>query len=128
MVNEHSVATASPGGLAVRTVAIESPYRADTPEELERNKRYLDACIKDCLERGESPYASHKMLTDVLDDDDAVQRKLGIKAGFEWAHDAQCRVFYLDLGCSEGMLEAKHHAQDIGQEIETRFLRGEWSG
>ena len=38
---------------------IESPYAGD----VEGNLTYLRACLKDCVERGESPYASHGLLT-----------------------------------------------------------------
>lgn len=47
-------------------IVIESPFRGATPADQARNERYLEACIADCLRRGESPYASHKMLTQAL--------------------------------------------------------------
>jgi hypothetical protein len=98
----------------VKLVIIESPYKGD----LERNKRYLRSCIRDCINRAESPYASYRMLTDALDDNDPVERSLGIEAGLAWRNafilasrdDAPHRVFhrvtpifYLDLGMSDGM-------------------------
>ena len=102
----------------MKLVIIESPYKGKTPEDLERNKRYLRSCIRDCINRGESPYASHRMLTDALDDNDPVERTLGIEAGLAWRNafrlawrdDTPNRVFhrvtpifYLDLGWSNGM-------------------------
>lgn len=61
-------------------VIIESPYAGD----VERNKKYLQRCIRFCLRNGESPYASHQMLTEALDDNDPIQRHAGIAAGFAW--------------------------------------------
>ena len=48
-------------------VIVESPYAGD----IEKNMRYLRACIRDCLLRGETPYASHALYTQdgVLRDD-----------------------------------------------------------
>lgn len=89
-------------GLWQRTV-IESPYRGETPEQLEEHKRYLLRCIRDCIERLESPYASHRMLTDSLDDDDPLERKLGIFAGTAYWPFAHVIAFYCDYGVSTGM-------------------------
>ena len=83
-------------------VIVESPYAGN----VERNLAYLEACLLDCLKRGESPYASHKMLTTCLDDNDPEQRKLGIEAGLAWCRKADDRIFYVDRGWSFGMKAA----------------------
>jgi len=106
-----------------RLVAIESPYGGP---ERERNKRYLAACILDCVARGENPYASHGFFTQVLDDDDPAQRELGIKLGLEWAAKAAARVVYVDLGITPGMREGIARAFVLGQTIEHRSLP-DWS-
>ena len=66
----------------MKRVIIESPYAGD----VERNLRYARAAMKDCLHRGEAPYASHLLYTQegVLDDDVPGERKLGISAGLSW--------------------------------------------
>ena len=48
-------------------VIIESPFAGD----VDRNLRYARAAMRDCLLRGESPYASHLLYTQpgVLNDD-----------------------------------------------------------
>lgn len=97
-------------------VAIESPFAGD----VERNKRYAHFCARDCLRRGENPYASHLFFTQFLDDVDPKQREVGIQAGLEWAALAQKRVVYTDLGVSGGMLLGIEHAKELGQEIEYR--------
>ena len=44
--------------------------------------------IRDCIARGESPYASHQMLTEALDDTNPIERNAGIQAGLAWRHAA----------------------------------------
>lgn len=85
----------------MRLVIIESPYAGD----VERNLRYLRACMRDCLLRGEAPFASHALYTQpgVLDDLIPGERDLGMRAGFVWGRKADCTVVYADLGISDGM-------------------------
>lgn len=109
----------------MRLVIIESPYAGD----VERNLRYLRACMRDCLMRGEAPFASHGLYTQpgVLDDTVPEQRTLGIEAGFAWRPRAEATVVYLDLGCTVGMVLGITQAEEMGQPVERRRLGGEWS-
>jgi len=84
-----------------KLVVIESPYRG----EVDRNKAYLKLCFLDSIMRGEAPMASHKLYTDVLDDDDPNERKLGIELGFAWLRAADLVALYTDFGMSTGMYE-----------------------
>lgn len=102
----------------MKLVVIESPYAGD----VERNRTYLNRCIRDCIDRGESPYASHKMLVDSLDDASPEERQLGIDAGFNWSEKASLAVFYSDYGISNGMLMAANYYGDIGITIELRQI------
>jgi hypothetical protein len=43
----------------MRLVIIESPFGSVDPKAVEANIQYGRACMKDCLLRGEAPYASH---------------------------------------------------------------------
>jgi hypothetical protein len=106
----------------MRRVVVESPYAGD----LERNGRYLDACLVYCFSRNESPYASHAIGPRALKDDVPEQRKQGIEAGFAWADVADAVVFYVDLGWSNGMSRALERHQADGRTIEQRRLPG-WS-
>ena len=108
---------------------IESPYAGLVP----LNRAYLQACIRDSLSRGETPYASHQMLTDALDDGDPEQRELGIKAGLDMRKHLieGCRaivVFYTDLGWSPGMLRARfngyYERQLSDEQLEDMIRRG----
>lgn len=102
----------------MKLVVIESPYAGD----VDRNLLYLDFCIRDCLDRDESPYASHRMLTSALDDNDALQREAGIEAGLAWRRRADDRLFYIDLDWSRGMLAARTLYMSEGLSFEWRKL------
>lgn len=118
----------------MRLVIIESQYAGDR----ERNESYLSACIADCVARGESPYASHAILTrkGVLDDNKPEERERGIQLGFAWRKLAHATVVYADLGVSRGMIKGIEDAMSLDQiaryegschKIELRYLGGEWS-
>lgn len=107
----------------MKLVIIESPY-AGTPEEVKRNELYVRRCLRDSLERGEAPFASHALYTQpgVLNDFDLRQRRIGIKAGFQWADKAELTAVYNDYGISEGMQEGIRHAWNCGRPIEFRMI------
>lgn len=102
----------------MKLVVIESPYAGD----VERNRIYLNRCIRDCIDRGESPYASHKMLVDSLDDTVAEERRTGIKAGLIWAGQADLVAFYTDYGFSTGMAHAMYAHGEKGHSFELRQI------
>ena len=91
----------------MKRVVIESPYAGD----VKKNKRYARACMLDCLKRGEAPYASHLLYTQVLDDDVKEERELGINSGFAWQDAADLIVVYTDLGISKGMERGVENAK-----------------
>ncbi len=110
----------------MRLVIIESPYAGD----VERNLRYLRACMRHCLMRGEAPYASHGLYTQpgVLDDDDPDERHQGILGGFAWRAVAELTVVFTDLGISSGMQYGIDHAIEQGRPVEYRTLPDdEWT-
>lgn len=107
-------------------VIVESPYRGNNYEDLEVNMRYLRACMRDCLLRGEAPFASHGLYTQpgVLDDTVPAEREHGIQAGFAWRQAAEKTVVYTDRGMSSGMKYGIAHAEKTGMPIEYRTLPG----
>jgi hypothetical protein len=109
----------------MRLVIVESPYAGDIP----RNTRYARACLKDCITRGEAPFASHLLYTQpgVLQDDVPGERLQGIRAGLAWGRVADASVFYMDLGTSRGMEIGLEAAKEAGRAIEERRLGGEWA-
>jgi hypothetical protein len=109
-------------------VIIESPYKGNNYENTERNMRYLRAAMRDCLLRGEAPFASHALYTQegVLDDKIPEERAHGITAGFAFRQAATKTVVYDDLGISGGMQMGIDNAKQIGHTIEHRSLGSEW--
>lgn len=102
----------------MKCVILESPYAGDVA----RNLAYAHDCVRDCLRRGESPYASHIMLTTATDDTIPEQRSAGINAGLCWAARADAVVVYTDYGLSPGMLHALNVHEAAGRKIEYRTL------
>lgn len=104
----------------LRRVILESPYAGD----VDRNLRYLRACLKDSLARGEAPFASHAIYTQpgVLDDGKPEERVAGIAAGFAWGAVADATVVYEDLGVSRGMHYGIDDAAKAGRPVEYRKL------
>lgn len=99
-------------------VILESPYMGDITE----NMAYAQQCMEDSLRRGESPFASHLLYTQVLNDCIPEERKLGIEAGLKWAEKAQRTVVYIDRGISAGMRQGIDHALAHGRGVEFRSL------
>lgn len=79
-----------------RLVCVESAYasRGD-PVGSAANREFLREALLDSLHRGEAPYASHAYLPNVLDDNDASQRSVGMEAGHAWAKTASLIAIYL---------------------------------
>ncbi len=112
----------------MRRVVVETPFRHKRGDEIGRKRiwRYLRAALRDCILRGEAPFASHAIYAQpgVLDDDIPAQREQGITAGFAWGDVADARVVYQDLGVTSGMQLAIDRSMDRGQEIEVRNVPG----
>jgi hypothetical protein len=105
-------------------VVVETPFAGDVA----RNLRFARACLRDCLLRGETPYASHLLLTQpgVLDDGVDGDRKLGMEAGFEFKNVADCTVVYTNLGISPGMQAGIDASLAKGYRYEFRELPHDW--
>jgi hypothetical protein len=119
----------------MKLVVIESPYGKNpdgsvaSKETIERNTRYVRACIHDCVvNRRESPYASHALLVlpGVLDDAIPEERKLGMAAGLAWQVVCDDVVMYCDLGITPGMEAGADNARRLGKLVLTRYLGGIW--
>lgn len=103
-----------------RLVILESPYAGDIPA----NVAYAKRAVRDALERGEAPIASHLLFAQegLLDDADSDQRRQGIEAGQAWATVAHAMVVYTDRGISKGMQAAMYRAVDLGLPVEVREI------
>lgn len=95
----------------MRIVVIESPYRSRSLTLLERNLAYARALVEHVTLRGDSPSASHLLITQSLDDRDMEHRKLGMAAGLALLRVADIHAFGIDLGVSDGMRTAMEIAK-----------------
>ena len=107
-------------------VVIETPYRGNGYKDLEINIRYARACMRDCLLRGELPFASHLLYTQegILNDRHPLERTQGINAGLEWAKAAKFTIVYEDRGYSAGMEAGIRAAKEAGRPVIYRRLAG----
>lgn len=101
-------------------VIVESPFAGYVP----RNIAFARACIRDCILRGEAPYASHLLYTQpgVLDDSILAERELGMGLGWNIMVRADLVAIYTDLGWSSGMTRGKEAAITAGVAYEERTL------
>lgn len=107
----------------MKLVLLETPYAGNVA----RNVRFAKACMRDCLQRGEAPFASHLLYTQqgILKDSLVPERMLGIEAGLLWGARADYTVVYTDFGISFGMQQGIHRANKEGREVFYRTLN--WS-
>ncbi len=107
-----------------KLVVLESPYAADTRKWHKIYTKYARKCMRDSLDRGEYPFASHLLYTQdgILDDKIPEERTRGIEAGYAWMEHARTVVFYMDYGLSPGMVSALAKAVSLGKKIEYRKL------
>lgn len=103
-------------------VQLESPFGASTREGIITNVAYALIAMHDSLWRGEAPFASHLLYTQMFNDNNAEERRIGIAAGLVIAEHAQRTVVYEDLGVSKGMQMGIDHACEIGRPVEYRKL------
>ncbi len=104
----------------MKLVIIESPYAGD----IEANVEYARAAIRDSLNRGEAPIASHLLYTQpgILDDAIPEERQWGIDAGLAWRRVADVTVVYTDKGITKGMEYGIKLAEEEGNPVEYRSL------
>ena len=95
-----------------KVVTLESPYapNAETGATIETHVAYAHRAMRDCIDRGEAPYASHLLYPHVLDEFNPAERALGIQLGYEWMIYADEVVVYTDYGISHGMKAAIEYA------------------
>ena len=118
-------------------VIIESPMRGKTPEEFQRNFRYLLWCCRALYLKHYEPIASHLICPWFMDDNITKERQDGINWSWMW-DAANPHWFFDDLGFSKGMIGAQSRCNhnDLHYEIYTlahvnpdcaaAFKRGDW--
>lgn len=105
-------------------VIIESPFRGNDGSFA--NVKYSRQCMRDALDRGESPFASHLLYTQkgVLDDSIPEERDKGIKAAEGWLEVADYVVIYADFGITLGMAKGIAKAARLGKTLKFRWING----
>ena len=108
----------------MKLVYVESPFKGENWELTARNVYYARLCVRDCLKRGEAPYASHLFFTQAGILNDAIQeeRVLGIAAGQAMGDRFNLRAVYEDFGTSRGMEYGIRRAEMLKQPLEYRRL------
>lgn len=106
----------------MKKVVIESPYKATDAYTVEQHERYLEFAMQDALHKGEAPFASHMLYTKVLNDDDAIERMQGIRAGLLWGEGCDYVAVYRDMGISSGMQLGIDHWNKKNKRIEYRTI------
>jgi hypothetical protein len=110
-------------------VIVETPYSGD----IAANTQYALEAMQDCLKRGEAPFLSHLLYTQVpkvgfVSDDDKkhelVGRDAAMRAGWAWGAKADKTVVYTDRDISKGMKAGIAAAEKANRPIEYRTLKG----
>jgi hypothetical protein len=102
----------------MKLVSIESPFAPGSAQRI----TYAHQCCLDSLNRGESPYASHLLFPQFLQDSLPEHRELGLRASDEWRKKADLIAFYADHGVSQGMLRAITLAKLYAIPVEVRVI------
>ena len=108
-------------------VIVESPYRPnphryDLEMELQENLEYARRCMSHSIGMGESPFLSHLLYTQVLDDKRSEEREMGMFLARSWYDVADMCAVYTDKGVSEGMKKGIEYARYVGIPVEERSL------
>ena len=104
-------------------VIIESPYAG---VDLDLNVEYARRCLRDSLNRGEAPFASHLLYTQVLDDNVKEQRRLGTSRALSWYEAADMICVYMDRGITVGMRFGISYARQLGLARENRYINDQF--
>ncbi len=101
-------------------VIVESPFAGGFA-----NVKYAREAVRDCINRGESPFASHLLYTQkgLLDDRLPEERRKGMESAIGWLEVADYVAVYMDLGITPGMVVGIIRATRLGKPVRLRWLR-----
>ena len=106
-------------------VYVASPFKGATVEETRQNIVYARLCMLDSLERGEAPYLSHLLYTQVWAETDEL-RDAGLRAGDAMREACDLVALYTDLGVTPGMqraLDATPFGKSVGRNVHFRTAK-----
>ena len=95
-------------------VYICTAFRGDVEENARKAREY---CRWAAVEYGALPIAPHLLFPQFLDDNDPVQRELGINMGLELLADCK-QLFYFGDVVTEGMDKEMNEARVLGIPVE----------
>jgi len=99
----------------MKRVFICSPYNAKTDEELQANLVYARELCHVAIKNDCAPFAPHLIYTQFLDDNDPVERSMGVRAGCIFMESCQELWIGVARGLSESMkLEIGYAAKFLG--------------
>ncbi len=104
-------------------VYVASPFKGATIEETRQNIIYARLCMLDSLTRGEAPYWSHLLYTQVFAETLSL-REVGLAAGDAWRSVADLVAVYQDLGVTPGMQRALTAAHETRTPAAGRNIGG----
>lgn len=108
----------------MKLVILESPFAASNLYSVEEHVRYARAALRASCYLGEAPIASHLLYTQALDDENPIERQMGIDAGLAWRYASEGTVVYQDYGISKGMAYGISLAESLGKPVIYRSLEG----
>ena len=85
-------------------------------------QRDAKLAMRDSLNRGEAPFISHLLYTQVLEDNEPLEREIGLEAAAAWLAAAQLVAVYHDYGMSSGVQQAVRLAGSLGIPVVYRTL------
>ena len=105
----------------MKCVILESPFAGDVAYNID----YARMAVRDSLDRGEAPIASHLLYTQpgILNDNVKEERDLGVEAGLSWIDASDGTVAYADMGLSSGMIKGIIRAFQRGKSVDLRYIK-----
>ena len=103
-------------------VIVESPFAGGFA-----NVKYARECLRDCIDRGESPFASHLLYTQkgLLDDSIPAERRKGIDAAASCLEVADYVCVYMDSGVTPCMVLGIIRATRLYKPVRLRWIRSD---
>lgn len=101
----------------MKKVYICSPYRAQSNEELIRNREYAKSLTRQAIKAGLAPITPHLYMSQCLDEDKPEERELGLNAGIELLIICNYVIAGIRYGISEGMRREIVAADTLGIEV-----------
>lgn len=126
----QSIVTGQDGNLVAnvlknprRTALVLTPFMSEDPAKKDMFYRYAKRAVKDCLNRGEAPLASHIFFYEFFNNNlIQTERDMGFISQVSWIKDCDMVVVYMDFGITQAMKAALDVAKLKNRRIEYRLI------